>query len=318
MTDIHADKVLILDFGSQYTQLIARRVRELGTYCEIYPWDIELEKITAFNAKGIILSGGPESVTLQDTPEISNEIFELGIPIFGICYGMQTIAKQMGGEVEESSHREFGHAEISLVENSKSKLLNMFDALGDVEHIHDVWMSHGDRVASLPDGFKVIVKTSNSPIAGIEHAEKNIFGVQFHPEVTHTKAGEHILRSFVHDICGCNSDWTSANIVQESIENVKQLVGNDQVILGLSGGVDSSVVAALLHKAIGKQLTCIFVDTGLLRLNEGDQVMKTFADHMGVKVIRVNAGERYFNALKGEADPREEAQNNWQFVYSNF
>ena len=304
MKNIHADKVLILDFGSQYTQLIARRVRELGTYCEIYPWDIALEKITAFGAKGIILSGGPESVTLQDTPEISNEILSLGIPILGICYGMQAIAKQLGGEVEESNKREFGYAQVN-VESGSELLDGLFESLKDIEHILDVWMSHGDRVATLPDGFKVIAKTSSAPFAGIENAEKKIFGLQFHPEVTHTKKGKEILGRFIHDICGCSSDWTSANIVHESIENVKQQVGSDQVILGLSGGVDSSVVAALLHRAIGEQLTCIFVDTGLLRLHEGDQVMETFAQHMGVKVIRVNAEQRCLQELKDEADPEK-------------
>ncbi|QMU61209.1 MAG: glutamine-hydrolyzing GMP synthase [Gammaproteobacteria bacterium] len=300
MKNIHADKVLILDFGSQYTQLIARRVRELGTYCEIYPWDIALERITAFGAKGIILSGGPESVTLQDTPEVSNEIFKLGIPVLGICYGMQAISKHLGGDVEESNEKEFGYAQVNT--ESGSELL---DGISDGKNCLDVWMSHGDRVATLPDGFEVIASTDSAPIAAIENKQLKIYGLQFHPEVTHTKQGKEILGRFIRDICGCGSDWTSANIVNESIENIKQQVGNDQVILGLSGGVDSSVVAALLHKAIGEQLTCIFVDTGLLRLNEGDQVMETFAQHMGVKVIRVNAEQRYLNELRGEIDPEK-------------
>lgn len=299
MTDIHADKVLILDFGSQYTQLIARRVRELGTYCEIYPWDIALEKITRFKPKGIVLSGGPESVTLQDTPDVSAVILNMGLPVLGICYGMQAMVKQLQGEVEVSNKREFGYAQVKVEQSSK--LLSGIDANG----ILDVWMSHGDRVAELPAGFSVVASTDSAPIAGIEHAEKNLFGLQFHPEVTHTEKGAEILKRFVNEICACASNWTSANIVSESIQNNQQLVGSDQVVLGLSGGVDSSVVAALLHKAIGNQLTCIFVDTGLLRLNEGDQVMKTFADHMGVKVIRVNARERYFKALDGEVDPEK-------------
>ncbi len=299
MTDIHADKVLILDFGSQYTQLIARRVRELGTYCEIYPWDIAHEKISAFNPKGIILSGGPESVTLQDTPEVSADILNMGVPILGICYGMQAIAKQLNGEVEVSNKREFGYAQVKVEKNSI-----LLSDISSNESL-DVWMSHGDRVAKLPEGFNVIASTDSAPIAGIEHAAKKLFGLQFHPEVTHTKKGAEILRRFVNEVCACETNWTSSNIASESIQNIKQQVGNDQVVLGLSGGVDSSVVAALLHKAIGKQLTCIFVDTGLLRLNEGDQVMKTFADHMGVKVIRVNAAERYFKALKDEADPEK-------------
>ncbi|MDH3608904.1 MAG: glutamine-hydrolyzing GMP synthase [Gammaproteobacteria bacterium] len=305
MKNIHADKVLILDFGSQYTQLIARRVRELGTYSEIYPWDIAIEKITAFNAKGIILSGGPESVTLQNTPEISNEILKLGIPVLGICYGMQAIAKQLGGEVEESNQREFGYAQVNI-ESGSELLAGLSDQTVEKNNaVLDVWMSHGDRVARLPNGFNVIASTDSAPIAAIENQQQKIYGLQFHPEVTHTKKGKEILGRFIHDICGCGSDWTSVNIVHESIENVKLQVSGDQVILGLSGGVDSSVVAALLHKAIGEQLTCIFVDTGLLRLHEGDQVMETFAQHMGVKVIRVNAEQRCLQELKDEADPEK-------------
>ena len=299
MINIHADKVLILDFGSQYTQLIARRVREIGTYCEIYPWDIAQEKITAFNPKGIILSGGPESVTVQDAPAIAADILNMGVPILGICYGMQAMAKQLQGKVEVSNKREYGYAQVKVEQNSK-----LLSDIG-VSDTLDVWMSHGDRVAELPTGFKVIASTDSAPLAGIEHAEKNLFGLQFHPEVTHTKNGAEILQRFVNEICACASNWTAANIVNESIQNIQQLVGVEQVVLGLSGGVDSSVVAALLHKAIGKQLTCIFVDTGLLRLHEGDQVMKTFADHMGVKVIRVNARERYFSALESEDDPEK-------------
>ena len=302
MKNIHADKILILDFGSQYTQLIARRVREIGTYSEIYPWDISLDKIKEFNAKGIILSGGPESVTLDDTPEVSFDILNLGLPVLGICYGMQSLTEKLGGEVEVSSKREFGYAQVNV--NSDSELL---DALTDDadKNVLDVWMSHGDRVSKLPEGFKVIASTESAPIAAIENKEQKIYGLQFHPEVTHTKQGNQILQRFVHEICKCGSDWTSANIVQESIENVKDQVGNDHVILGLSGGVDSSVVAALLYKAIGGQLTCIFVDTGLLRLNEGDQVMETFSQHMGVNVIRVDAEQRYLEALVGVIDPED-------------
>ncbi len=303
MKNIHADKILILDFGSQYTQLIARRVRELGTYSEIYPWDISLEKITDFNPKGIILSGGPESVTLEDTPIVSREMLKLGIPVLGICYGMQAIAKQMGGEVEESNQKEFGYAQVNV--ESGSELLSGLSDQANAEDraLLDVWMSHGDRVAKLPNGFNIIASTDSAPIAAIENKDQKFYGLQFHPEVTHTKQGAKILARFIHDICGCSSDWTPANIVNESIEKIKQQVGDDQVVLGLSGGVDSSVVAALLHKAIGKQLTCIFVDTGLLRLNEGDQVMETFAQHMGVKVIRVDAERRYMEALRDEIDP---------------
>ena len=303
MKNIHADKILILDFGSQYTQLIARRVRELGTYSEIYPWDISLEKISAFKAKGIILSGGPESVTLEDTPIVSKEILNLGVPVMGICYGMQAIVKQMGGEVEESSQKEFGYAQVNI-ESGSELLFKLSDqAKAEDKAFLDVWMSHGDRVAQLPNGFNVIASTDSAPIAAIENKDKKLYGLQFHPEVTHTKQGAKILARFIHDICNCSSDWTPANIVNESVEHIKQQVGDDQVVLGLSGGVDSSVVAALLHKAIGEQLTCIFVDTGLLRLNEGDQVMETFAQHMGVKVIRVDAEQRYMEALHDKIDP---------------
>ncbi len=302
MKNIHADKILILDFGSQYTQLIARRVRELGTYSEIYPWDISLNKITAFNAKGIILSGGPESVTLEDTPEISNEVINLGIPILGICYGMQTLVNRMGGAVEVSSHREFGYAHVN-VESGSELLTGLIDDAS--KNVLDVWMSHGDRVVQLPEDFNVIASTQNAPIAAIESPNKKIYGLQFHPEVTHTRQGKQILQRFVHEICGCGSDWTAANIVQEAIENIKSQIGDEQVVLGLSGGVDSSVVAALLHSAIGDQLTCIFVDTGLLRLNEGDQVMETFSQHMGVNVIRVDAEQRYLEELEGVVDPEE-------------
>ncbi len=305
MTDIHADKVLILDYGSQYTQLIARRIREIGTYCEIFPWDASAENITAFHAKGIVLSGGPESVTLGNTPEVSASILNLGIPVLGICYGMQALAKQMGGDVEVSAKREFGYAQVTLEGHSA-----LFTGLTDSDKkngvdILDVWMSHGDRVVKLPAGFKTIASTESAPIAAIANEERKLFGLQFHPEVTHTKQGKQILQQFVNKICGCETDWTPANIIQESIEAIRQQVDEDEVLLALSGGVDSSVVAALLHKAIGDQLTCIFVDTGLLRLHEGDQVMQTFAKHMGVKVDRVNAEQRYLNALKDVSDPEE-------------
>ena len=305
MKDIHADKVLILDFGSQYTQLIARRVRELGTYCEIYSWDVPIEKISEFNPKGIVLSGGPESVTLDDTPEISASVFDLGVPILGICYGMQAIAKQLGGKVEVSNKREFGYAQVTV--EGKSELLADIKEDGKKNGINilDVWMSHGDRVAELPVGFNVIASTESAPIAAIANEKKKLFGLQFHPEVTHTKQGKKILGRFVHSICGCSSEWNPANIVEESLSWVRDQVGSDQVVLALSGGVDSSVVAALLHEAIGDQLTCIFVDTGLLRLHEGDQVMDTFAEHMGVKVIRVNAENQYLDKLKGVKEPEQ-------------
>ena len=301
--DIHSHKILILDFGSQYTQLIARRIREIGVYCEIYSCESSAEEIQQFAAKGIILSGGPESVTGSDTPRAPQIVFELGIPVLGICYGMQTMTEQLGGTVASSDHREFGYAQIRA--RGHSRLLNNIEDHVSAEGygLLDVWMSHGDRVIDLPEGFKLIASSEGAPIAGIGHEEKSFYGLQFHPEVTHTKQGGRILQRFVMDICGCDALWTASNIIEDSISAVRKSVGTDHVILGLSGGVDSSVVAALLHRAIGQQLTCVFVDTGLLRLHEGDQVMSMFAEHMGIHVIRVNAEQQYLDALKGVTDP---------------
>ncbi|WP_031434543.1 glutamine-hydrolyzing GMP synthase [Methylomarinum vadi] len=302
-TNIHSHKILILDFGSQYTQLIARRIREIGVYCEIYSCECSDEEIKQFNPKGIILSGGPETVTSGGTPRAPQVVFDFGVPVLGICYGMQTMTEQMGGKVESSVHREFGYAQIRA--RGHSRLLNDIEDHTSPEGygLLDVWMSHGDRVVELPQGFILIASSDGAPIAGIANEDKAFYGLQFHPEVTHTKQGGRILRRFVVDICGCETLWTANNIIEDSIQGVREQVGNDHVVLGLSGGVDSSVVAALLHKAIGEQLTCVFVDTGLLRLHEGDQVMATFAEHMGVKVIRVDAEQRYLEALKGVSDP---------------
>ncbi|MEM9333933.1 MAG: glutamine-hydrolyzing GMP synthase [Pseudomonadota bacterium] len=300
--DIHAHRLLILDFGSQYTQLIARRVRECGVYSEILPWDIDEARIRDFGASGVILSGGPESVTLEEPPYAQACIFELGVPVLGICYGMQTMAAELGGKVAPSSHREFGYAEITP--GDSALFGDLSDSDGD-EPLLKVWMSHGDRVEALPDGFVACGSSPNSPLAAMEDAERRFYGLQFHPEVTHTLQGETILRRFVRDICGCPGDWTAGNIVADAIASVRARVGDGKVLLGLSGGVDSSVVAALLHEAIGDQLVCVFVDHGLLRHHEGDQVMKTFADHLGVRVIRVNAAERFYKALEGEADPEQ-------------
>jgi GMP synthase (glutamine-hydrolysing) len=299
--DIHAHRLLILDFGSQYTQLIARRVREHGVYSEIHPWDMSDEDIAAFAPNGVILSGSPESVHFEDGPRVSHSVFELGVPVLGICYGMQTMAAELGGKVESSSHREFGYAEITP---SNSELLAGLS--DDAEKsVLKVWMSHGDRVAAIPPGFTAIASSANSPLAAMEDASRHFYGVQFHPEVTHTLQGNEILRRFVRDICACPGDWTPGNIVSDAIENVREKVGKGKVLLGLSGGVDSSVVAALLHEAIGDQLVCVFVDHGLLRRNEGDQVMETFAEHMKLNVIRVNAADRFFAALEGVSDPEE-------------
>ncbi len=293
MKDLHSDRILILDFGSQYTQLIARRIRELGVYCEIWAYDNTLQQIQDFSAKGIILSGGPSTVTEDTTPRAPDGLFELGIPVLGICYGLQCMASMLGGDVQNSELREFGHAIIEPCE--ENRLLS--------EATQDVWMSHGDKVTSLPQGFKVIAKSANAPLCAIADESRGFYGVQFHPEVTHTEFGKDILARFAHDICNCGNDWTASNIIDDAVKHARQTVGDDHVILGLSGGVDSSVVAALLHEAIGDQLTCIFVDNGLLRLHEGDQVMQTFADNMGIKVIRVDAEQRFLRELAGENDP---------------
>ena len=306
MQSIHNDKILILDFGAQYTQLIARRIREIGVYCEIWAWDHDPSEIAAYGAKGIILSGGPESTTEAGSPRAPQQVFDAGLPILGICYGMQTMAAQLGGATEASDQREFGHAELQLVAQDR-----LFDGLKDKPGSPprlDVWMSHGDHVAAAPPGFTVTAKTDRIPVAAFADDARGWYGVQFHPEVTHTRQGTALLRRFVVDICGCDTLWTAAHIIDDQIARVRAQVGADEVILGLSGGVDSSVVAALLHKAIGEQLTCVFVDTGLLRLNEGDQVMAMFAAEsdrggMGIKVIRVDAADRYFSALEGISDP---------------
>ncbi|MGD8515287.1 MAG: glutamine-hydrolyzing GMP synthase [Granulosicoccaceae bacterium] len=301
--NIHADRILILDFGSQYTQLIARRVREAGVYCEIHPWDMQASYLDEFKPKGIILSGGPETVTAENPPRAAQEIFEYGVPVFGICYGMQTMAAQLGGKVATSAHREFGYAQVRA--RGHSGLLRDIEDHSSPEGygLLDVWMSHGDRVDELPEGFSVIAETDNAPLAGMADEARKFYGVQFHPEVTHTKQGQRIIERFVHTICGCGNLWTPGNIAEDSITAVREQVGDGKVVLGLSGGVDSSVVAAMLHKAIGDQLTCVFVDNGLLRYREGDQVMATFAQHMGVKVIRVDAEQRFLNALKDVSDP---------------
>ncbi|HKK13383.1 MAG TPA: glutamine-hydrolyzing GMP synthase [Gammaproteobacteria bacterium] len=303
--DIHAHRILILDFGSQYTQLIARRVREAGVYCEIHPYDMDEQALGVFHPKGVILSGGPESVTAAEGPRAPQAVFELGVPVLGICYGMQTMAAQLGGEVEPWHHREFGYARVRA--RGHSRLLRDIEDHTSPEGygLLDVWMSHGDRVARMPEGFKVIASTDNAPLAGIADDERGFYGLQFHPEVTHTTQGRRILDRFVREICACEALWTAGNIIEDHIRRIRKQVGDEHVVLGLSGGVDSSVVAALLHKAIGEQLTCVFVDNGLLRLDEGDQVMATFARHMGVKVLRVDAEDRFLAALEDVTDPEQ-------------
>lgn len=305
MTDIHSQKILILDFGSQYTQLIARRVREVGVYSEIRAFDMTEEEIRDYNPRGIILAGGPESVTAGESPRAPQLVFELGVPVLGICYGMQTMAEQLGGSVEGSDIHEFGYAQVK-VEGDSRLLHEVVDHLDHEEgRLLDVWMSHGDKVTTIPDGFELMASTESCPIAGMFNAEKDFYGIQFHPEVTHTLQGIRMFEHFVLEICACEALWTPAQIIDDAITRVREQVGTDKVLLGLSGGVDSSVVAALLHKAIGDQLTCVFVDNGLLRKNEGDQVMDMFADNMGVKVIRSNAEALFLDALEGENDPEQ-------------
>jgi GMP synthase (glutamine-hydrolysing) len=298
-------KILILDFGSQYTQLIARRVREQQVYCELHPNDVTDDFVREFAPSGIILSGGPNSVYEDETPRAPQAVFELGVPVLGICYGMQTMAAQLGGKVESSHKREFGYAEVRARGHS-ALLKDIQDNMSPEGHgLLDVWMSHGDKVTEMPPGFKVIVSTESTPIAGMADEDRLFYGVQFHPEVTHTLKGREILHRFVRDICGCLGDWNMPDYVNEAIEKMRAQVGKEEVILGLSGGVDSSVVAALLHKAIGDQLTCVFVDNGLLRLNEGKQVMDTFARNLGVKVIHVDATEQFMGHLAGVTDPEQ-------------
>jgi len=302
-SDPHAQPILILDFGSQYTQLIARGIRELNVYCEILPFDADIGRIKAFNPAGIVLSGGPATVTESDTPRADDEIFNLDCPVLGICYGMQTMTAQLGGEVETAKQREYGFAEVRPI--SMSPLIDgLHDRLdADGTGVLKVWMSHGDRVNTLPEGFRVLAVSENAPIAAIGNPDRRFFGVQFHPEVTHTNQGRAMMKRFVRDICGCTGDWTPANIIDGLLSRVTDEVGSDGVVLGLSGGVDSSVVAALLHRAIGDQLTCIFVDNGLLRQGEVKQVMETFKDGFGIRIVQVDASERFLEALSGIVDP---------------
>ena len=298
-------KILILDFGSQYTQLIARRVRETHVYCELHPWDMPEAEIRAFAPSGVILSGGPNSVYEEETPKAPQAVFDLGVPVLGICYGMQTMAAQLGGAVENGTVREFGYAEIRAQGHSK-----LFDGIQDKTNAEghgllDVWMSHGDKVTALPPGFSVIASNPATPIAGMADESRHFYAVQFHPEVTHTNQGKAIIARFVHDICGCTQDWNMPDYIGEAVEKIRAQVGTDEVILGLSGGVDSSVAAALIHRAIGDQLTCVFVDNGLLRLNEPGQVMETFANHLHMKVIHVDASEEFMKHLAGVTDPEQ-------------
>jgi GMP synthase (glutamine-hydrolysing) len=299
------EKILILDFGAQYTQLIARRVREAGAYCEIHPFDVDDRFVRDFKPHGIILSGGPASVWEGGTPRAPQAVFDLGVPVLGICYGMQAMAAQLGGKVEMGKIREFGYAEVRARGHS-ALLRGLQDRTNAEGHgLLDVWMSHGDKVNELPAGFKVIASSAACPIAAMADEKRRFYGVQFHPEVTHTAQGKALLERFVLEICGLSGDWSMPNFSEEAIGRIRSEVGTEEVVLGLSGGVDSSVAAALIHKAIGQQLTCVFVDHGLLRLNEGEQVMSTFAGNLGARVIHVDAREQFMKHLKGVTDPEQ-------------
>lgn len=303
MQNIHSSKILILDFGSQYTQLIARRIREMGVYCEIYPWQISKSIAEKINPVGIILSGGPESVHIQDAPKIPQWVFEYKKPILGICYGMQALVENAGGKVVASSEHEFGFAEVGIT-SSASRILTQ-NLNGALDGKIKVWMSHGDRVENIPAGFEIIASTPACPIAAIENAEKQIYGLQFHPEVSHTEDGMQILQNFVLDICSAQKLWLKENIIEDLKQKIAAQVGDKKVLLGLSGGVDSSVVAALLHSVIGDQLTCVFVDHGLLRQNEAEEVLQTFAKNMGVNIIYAQSEELFLQKLKGISDPEQ-------------
>jgi GMP synthase (glutamine-hydrolysing) len=298
-------KILILDFGAQYTQLIARRVREAGVYCELHPYDVGDDFVRAFAPDGIILSGGPNSVWEVDTPRAPAAVFSLGVPVLGICYGMQTMAAQLGGKVESGTVREFGYAEVRARGHSVLFKEIQDRVNGEGYGLLDVWMSHGDKVTELPAGFKVIASNATTPIAAMADETRRFYAVQFHPEVTHTLQGAAMIQRFVHVICGLSGDWNMPGYVDEAVARVRAEVGDDEVLLGLSGGVDSAVAAALIHRAIGKQLICVFVDNGLLRLNEADQVMKTFAENLGVKVIHVDASQEFLGQLVGVSDPEQ-------------
>lgn len=297
------DKILILDFGSQVTQLIARRVREAHVYSEVHPYDVDDAFVREFKPKGVILSGGPSSVTATDTPRVPQAVFDLGVPVLGICYGMQAMALQLGGKVELGHVREFGYAEVRA--RNHTKLLEAIEDFTTPEGhgMLKVWMSHGDKVAEMPPGFKLMASTESCPIAAMADEDRRFYGLQWHPEVTHTIKGRDMLNRFVLELCGAKPDWEMGHYIAEAVEQIRAQVGNEQVILGLSGGVDSSVAAALLHRAIGDQLTCVFVDHGLLRLNEAEQVMETFGRHLGVKVIHVDASDAFMSKLAGVTDP---------------
>ena len=294
------DKILIIDFGSQVTQLIARRVREAGVYCEIVPSQKAADILQDFAPRGVILSGGPASVTELDTPRAPDDVFTMGVPVLGICYGQQTMVAQLGGAVEGSDHKEFGRAFVDVSEDC-----DLFQGVWNKGDREQVWMSHGDRVNALPDGFRVVATSENAPFAAIADDKRHFYGVQFHPEVVHTPHGTALLKNFVNKICGCQGDWTMAAFRESKIKEVREQVGEGRVICGLSGGVDSSVVAVLLHEAIGDQLTCVFVDHGLMRMNEADEVVSMFREHYHINLVHVDAADLFLSKLAGVDDPEK-------------
>ena len=295
------ERILIIDFGSQVTQLIARRVRESGIYSEIQPFNsVTMETIRQFNPRGVILSGGPASVTASDTPRAPDELFDMGLPILGICYGEQTMCAQLGGKVEESNHREFGRAFVEITDDCE-----LFHGVWKVGSKEQVWMSHGDKIDAIPDGFRAVAISDGSPFAAIANDEKKFYGLQFHPEVVHTPHGAQLIKNFTHRVCGCSGDWTMQSFKDEEIAKVREQVGSGKVICGLSGGVDSSVVAVLLHEAIGDQLTCVFVDTGMMRKNEADEVVSMFRDNYKIKLVHRDASDLFIDRLEGVSDPEK-------------
>jgi len=293
--NVNHETVIVLDFGGQYNQLIARRVRECNVYCEVLPYHSSIEKIKSMNPKGIIFTGGPASVYAKNAPVCEKEIFEIDVPVLGICYGSQLMSYLLGGKVEKASKREYGKTEVHV--DGTSELFR------DIDSTTVCWMSHTDCVQSLPEGFRVIAHTESCPVAAIEHPEKKLYGVQFHPEVVHTQKGKEMLRNFLYHICGCSGDWKMSDFAEQAVLNIREKVGNKKVLCALSGGVDSSVSAVMVHKAVGRQLTCIFVDHGLLRKNEGDEVEKVFREQFDMNLIRINAQDRFLEKLKGVTDP---------------
>ena len=296
-----SDKILIIDFGAQYTQLIARRVRESGVYCEIQPFNaVTAATLSRFAPKGVILSGGPASVHWQTAPRVPLAALELGVPVLGICYGQQTLCAELGATVNASDHREFGRAFVDVTDACA-----LFDGVWDVGAREQVWMSHGDRVESLPEGFRVVARSEGAPFAAIANDDKHFYGVQFHPEVVHTPHGAALLKNFTHAVCGCAGDWTMAGYKDQSLNAIREQIGSGKVICGLSGGVDSAVTAVLIHQAVGAQLTCVFVDHGFMRLGEADEVVRLFKDHFNIPLVHVDASETFLSAIAGETDPEK-------------